>query len=83
MELAFIAGIVGCIIGCVLGWIGRGHVHDIADKATSAVNRATTISGGDLAALNSKVNGLGDQLQTVLNQINKPVTGAIDKAAGS
>ncbi len=28
------------IIGAVLGWVARGHVHDIVDKATSAVKDA-------------------------------------------
>lgn len=66
--------------GLVIGWIGRGHVHDIATAAATAAARATTVSSGDVAALNAKLSGLGDQVAALAQKAQQPVVAAVDKA---
>jgi len=41
-TLLFIAfgDVIALIVGIAIGWIVRGHVHEIADKAVSAATRA-------------------------------------------
>jgi len=76
MDLVLILGGI-FIVGIVLGWLGATHVHSIA-KANTA---ATTLSASEVAALNTKVAGLGDQMKTVLAKIGTAENAALTSAA--
>jgi ABC-type lipoprotein release transport system permease subunit len=83
MELALICLLIGAVIGTVLGYWLSTHIYSVAAAATSAVTRATTISGGDVAALNAKIDGMGNALQAVAAKVQAPAIAAVDAAANA
>lgn len=71
------------ITGGVLGYWLASHIHSVADKAASAVTRATTVSSGDVATLNNVVKGLGDAAQNLANAAGAQANAAVSKAAAA
>ena len=70
---AFLAGFVGG--GALFGFAGywlASHIHAVAASAASAVTRATTLPGADVAALNAAVSGLGDAAQKLAGAAQAP-----------
>jgi len=80
MELASIFLLIGAALGAVGGYMLATHIHSVAAAASSAVARATTIPSGDIAALNAKVDGLGNTLQTVASAVQAPAVAAVASA---
>jgi len=80
MELTFIVLLIGLIAGAVGGYLLATHIHSVAAAASSAVARATTIPSGDVAALNAKVDGLGNTLQMIANAAQTPAVAAVAAA---
>lgn len=70
----FVFGLlVGGALGVFAGYMLATHVHAVA----SAASRALTVPHGEVAALNAKVDGLGDKLQAVVQSAGQPVASAI------
>lgn len=76
MDLVLIFGAV-FVVGIVLGWLGATHVHSIAKANTSA----TTLSASEVAALNARIAGLGDQVKTLLAKVGTAENAALTNAA--
>ena len=83
MELVLICLLIGTVLGAVGGYTLATHVHSVAAAASSMVARATTIPAGDVAALNAKIDGLGNTLQAIAGAIQTPALGAITTAAAA
>ena len=83
MELAFIFFLIGAVPGAALGYWLCAHIHSVAAAATSAVTRATTISSGDVAALNAKLDGLGNAVQGIAATAQAPAVAAVTAAANA
>jgi ABC-type lipoprotein release transport system permease subunit len=83
MELALIFLLIGIVAGAVLGYWLATHIHSVAATATSAVTRATTIPSGDVAALNAKIDGLGNALQGIAASAQAPAVAAVTAAANA
>jgi len=81
MELALISLTIGAALGAVGGYLLATHIHFVAAAASSAVARATTIPAGDVAALNAKVDGLGNTLQSIAGAMQTPAVAAVNAAA--
>jgi hypothetical protein len=77
MELALISLLIGAVLGAAGGYLLATHIHSVAVAASSAVVRATTIPAGDVAALNAKVDGLGNTLQTIASAVQTPAVAAV------
>ena len=80
MELALIFLLVGAVLGAAGGYMLATHIHSVAAAATMAMTRATTIPSGDVAALNAKVDGLGNTLQTIATVVQTPAVAAVAAA---
>ena len=65
--------VVGAACGGFAGYMLATHIHAVAGAAA----RALTVPQGDVAALNAKVDGLGDKLQAVVQSVAQPVANAI------
>ena len=81
MELALIFLLIGGVLGAAGGYLLATHVHSVAAAASVAVTRATTISSGDVSALNAKVDGLGDKLQAIAGAVQASAVAAVAAAA--
>lgn len=81
MELALIFLLMGAVAGAALGYWLCAHIHSVAAAATSAVTRATTIPSGEVAALNAKIDGLGNALQGIAATAQAPAVAAVTAAA--
>jgi len=80
MEFALICLLIGAVGGAAGGYMLATHIHSVAAAASSAVVRATTIPSGDVAALNAKVDGLGNTLQTIATAVQTPAVAAVAAA---
>ena len=80
MELVLIFLLIGAVFGAAGGYLLATHIHSVAAAATSAVTRATTIPAGDVAALNSKVDGLGNTLAIIAGAVQRPAVAAVAAA---
>lgn len=80
MELALIFLLIGAVLGAAGGYMLATYIHSVAAAAGSAVARATTIPSGDVAALNAKVDGLGNTLQTIAAVVQTPAVAAVAAA---
>lgn len=80
MELALIFLLIGATLGGIGGYLLATHIHAVAAAASSAVTRATTIPGGDVSALNAKVDGLGSTLQTIASAVQAPAVAVVAAA---
>ena len=80
MELALISVLIGAGLGAAGGHLLATHIHLVAAAASSAVVRATTIPAGDVAALNAKVDGLGNTLQSIASAVQTPAVAAVAAA---
>jgi ABC-type lipoprotein release transport system permease subunit len=80
MELALIFLLIGAVLGAAGGYVLATHIHAVAAAATTAVTRATKIPAGDVAALNAKVDGLGNILATVAGAVQTPAVAAVAAA---
>lgn len=80
MELALICLLIGAALGAAGGYVLATHIHSVAAAATTALARATTIPAGDVAALNAKVDGLGNTLQTIASAVRTPALSAVSAA---
>jgi len=83
MELALIFLLIGAVVGAAGGYMLATHIHAVAAAATTAVTRATTIPAGDVAALNAKVDGLGNTLTTIASAVQTPAVNAVTAAAAA
>ncbi|MGH6727823.1 MAG: hypothetical protein ACREB8_14970 [Pseudolabrys sp.] len=83
MELALTFLLIGAVAGAALGYWLCAHIHVVAAAATSAVTRATTLSSGDVATLNAKIDGLGNVLQGIAAGAQGPVVAAVTAAANA
>jgi len=83
MELALICLLVGAVPGAALGYWLCAHIHSVAAAATSAITRATTIPSGDVAALNGKIDRLGNALQGIAASAQAPAVAAVTAAANA
>lgn len=81
MELALIFLLIGAVLGAAGGYMLATHIHSVAAAASSAVARATTIPSGDVSALNAKIDGLGNTLQTIAGAVQTPAVAAAETAA--
>ena len=81
MELALIFFLMGAVAGAALGYWLCAHIHSAA--TTSAVTRATTISSGEAAALNTKIDGLGNALQGIAATAQAPAVAAMTAAVNA
>ena len=70
-AIALLAMLVRAIVPA--GYMLATHIHAVAGAAA----RALTVPQGDVAALNAKVDGLGDKLQAVAQSVAQPVANAI------
>ena len=80
MELAVICLLIGAVLGAAGGYMLATHVHSVAAATSSMVARATTIPAGDVAALNAKIDGLGNTLQAIAGAVQTSALGAITAA---
>ena len=71
------------VVGAVIGYWLASHIHSVAEKAASAVTRATTISNSDVAMLNGLVKGLGDATQNLANATGAQANAIVAKAAAA
>ena len=83
MELALIFLLIGAVVGAAGGYLLATHIHAVAAAATTAVARATTIPAADVAALNAKVDGLGNTLTTIASAVQTPAVNAVTAAAAA
>jgi hypothetical protein len=83
MELALICLLIGAALGGAGGYMLATHIHSVAAAATSAITRATTIPSGDVAALNTKIDGLGNALQGIAVSAQAPAVAAVTAAANA
>jgi hypothetical protein len=81
---AFLAGLIGggALAGFAGYWLAT-HIHAVAASAASAVTRATTVSSGDVAALNAAVSGLGNAAQSLAAAAQSPAVAAVTAAAAA
>jgi ABC-type lipoprotein release transport system permease subunit len=80
MELALIFLLIGGVLGAAGGYLLAAHIHSVAAAVSSAVLRATTIPAGDVSAVNAKVDGLGNRLQTIASAVQTPAVAAVAAA---
>lgn len=80
MELALIFLLIGAVLGAAGGYLLATHIHAVAAAATTAVTRATTIPSRDVAALNAKVDGLGNTLASIASVVQTPAVAAVAAA---
>jgi hypothetical protein len=73
LETTSLLVIGALVVGVILGIWLRNHMSSVA----SAEARATTLPSSDVVALNSRLDGLGTNLQNVINKLNAPVAGAL------
>jgi len=83
MELALTFLLTGAVAGAALGYWLCAHIHTVAAAASSAVTRATTLPSGDVAALNAKIDGLGNALQGIAAGVQAPAVAAVTAAANA
>lgn len=83
MQLLLLGLLIGVAVGAAAGFMLRAHMHTVAADAASAVTRASTVSSGDVAALNAKLDGLGTAVQGVAAAVQKPANAAVDVTAAA
>lgn len=75
--------IVALLVALVGGYFLATHQHQLATATASAITRATTIPAGDVAALNAKVSGVGDQVAAIAAKVGVETNTAISDATKS
>lgn len=79
-EFILVAVVIVLIVALGGGYYIATHQHKLAMDAASALSRATTVSGGDVAALNAKIDGLGTKLNAATQALGAHVTATVAAA---
>ncbi|HZP76543.1 MAG TPA: hypothetical protein VFB45_10405 [Pseudolabrys sp.] len=82
MELIVIVA-VAAAAAFVGGYLLATHIHGIAIAAAGAAARAVTVRSGDVAALNAKVAGLGDQIENASVNLAAHITDTVNSAVAA